>query len=238
MPPQCAAPVPLGSLGRMPTPLVLADAESAVDAQTFASRAARVGDGAVRLRAADGILVMTCAPIAQRGILDASPTILGVRVLAADPELACDLVVDGSSLRADGVTLSLPETGIRASWAGISPPTSGWTASGEVSSTDLAAAAHRGMEDVATAVPTDAGEDVVRQIRAAVWGASDPLLRGMPRGVGFVAQVLGFLGPDAESVLLRESGAWRRLSLRRGHVLVRGSVTSGLTPVRSTGAPG
>ncbi|WP_229382013.1 hypothetical protein [Microbacterium schleiferi] len=154
----------------MSTPLILADAETAVDAQTFASRAARVGDGAVRLRAADGVLVMTCAPIAPRGILDSAPTILGVRVLAVDPELACDVVVDGTSLRAHGVTLELPDAGMRAAWAGISPPVSGWVATGEISSTELASAAQRGMEEVATTVPTDAGEDVVRQIRGAVWG--------------------------------------------------------------------
>ncbi|MEV8358758.1 hypothetical protein [Microbacterium sp. NPDC076895] len=210
----------------MPTPLNLADAETAVDAQTFASRAARVGDGAVRLRASSGILVMTCAPIAPRGILDTSPTILGVRVLAADPELECDLVVDGASLRAHGVTLELPDAGLRAAWAGISPPASGWTVTGEIASTDLVAAAHRGMEEVATSVPSNAGEDVVRQIRAAVWGAPDAALGGIPRGVGFVSKVLGFLGQDAESVPLRESGPWRRLSLRRGHVLVRGSAAN------------
>lgn len=210
----------------MPTPLNLTDAETAVDAQTFASRAARVGDGAVRLRASGGILVMTCAPIAPRGILDTAPTILGVRVLAVDPELACDLVVDGASLRAHGATLELPDAGVRAAWAGISPPVSGWTVSGEIASTDLAAAAHRGMEEVATSVPTNAGEDVVRQIRAAVWGAPDAALGGIPRGVGFVSQVLGFLGQDAESVPIRESGAWLRLSLRRGHVLVRGSAAN------------
>ncbi len=207
----------------MSTPLILADAETAVDAQTFASRAARVGDGAVRLRAADGVLVMTCAPIAPRGILDSAPTILGVRVLAVDPELACDVVVDGASLRAHGVTLELPDAGMRVAWAGISPPVSGWVATGEISSTELASAAQRGMEEVATTVPTDAGEDVVRQIRGAVWGAPDPVLGGIPRGVGFVAQVLGFLGLEAESVPLRESGPWLRLSLRRGHVLVRRS---------------
>lgn len=205
----------------MPTLLILADAETAVDAQTFASRAARVGDGAVRLRAADGILVMSCAPIAPRGILDTSPTVLGVRVLGADPELSCDVVVDGASLRADGQALRLPDAGMRAAWAGVSPPVADWTLLGHLSSTDLAAAAHRGMEDVATAVPANAGEDVVRQIRSAVWGASDPRLEGLPRGAGFVAQVLGFLGQDAETVPLRESGAWLRLSLRRGHVLVR-----------------
>lgn len=205
----------------MPTPLNLADAETAVDAQTFASRAARVGDGAVRLRASSGILVMTCAPIAPRGILDTAPTILGVRVLSADPELACDLVVDGASLRAHGATLELPDAGVRAAWAGISPPVSGWTVSAEIASSDLVGAARRGMEEVATTVPTDAGEDVVRQIRAAVWGAPDGSLGGIPRGVGFVAQVLGFLGQDVEAVPIRESGAWLRLSLRRGHVLVR-----------------
>ena len=49
-------------------------------------------------------------------------------------------------------------------------------------------------------------------------------------GIGFSVakgEVLGFLGPDVESVSMRETGAWVRLSLRRGHVLVR---RSGMNP--------
>lgn len=220
----------------MPIPLNLLDAETAVDAHTFASRAARVGDGAVRLRAAEGMLVMTCAPIAPRGLLDSSPTILGMRVLSADRDVSCDLVVDAAELRAEGVTLRLPDTATRAAWAGVSPPISGWQVSGDVGADALAEAARRGMAEVATTVPTDAGDDIVRQVRGRVWGASDAGLDGLPRGVAFVAQVLGFLGDPAERVAVREVGSWTRLSLRRGHVLVRRPLAAGPTAVRATGS--
>ena len=45
----------------MPHELRFPDVPTASDALVFAQRAARLGDGAVRLRAQDGLLVMTSA---------------------------------------------------------------------------------------------------------------------------------------------------------------------------------
>ena len=78
--------------------LIFADAPAAADALTFAGRAARVGDGAVRLRASEGTLAMTSAPFAPRGLFDSTPTVLAMRALPVDPELVCDLVVEASAL--------------------------------------------------------------------------------------------------------------------------------------------
>ncbi|MFX5610901.1 hypothetical protein ABTD85_20980, partial [Acinetobacter baumannii] len=59
-------------------------------------------------------------------------------------------------------------------------------------------------------------------------------LGGIPLGTAFAAYALGFIA-GAEEAAVRTSGVWTRVTLKRGHVLVRGPVRSGLTAVRSTG---
>jgi hypothetical protein len=218
--------------------LLLADAESAADALTFAGRTARFTDEPVRLQASGGVLVMTAAPLAPRGIGDATPTVLAMRTLAADPELVCDLVVEASALSAapdDATAVQLPDTALSPAWAGIAPPRSGWTPQDGIEASVLAAQAQGGIARVADAVPTDAGEDVVRAIRAAVWGAPDDELAGLPLGAAFAALSMGFIS-GAETARVFSSGPWTRISLARGHVVVRGPVAVGLTPVRRTGS--
>lgn len=212
------------------------DSDSARDLLTFASRAARLGDEAVRLVAASGVLVVTAAPLAPRGLLDATPTVLGMRVLAVDPELSCDLVVRAEALAPaldDEAAVTLPDSAVSAAWAGISPPRSGWTDAGSIAASSLAARAQWGIASVAETVPKDAGEDAVRSVRAAVWGAPDDELGSLPLGTAFAAFALGFIGGE-EQAAVRRAGSWTRVTLRRGHVLVRGPVRSGLTAVRAT----
>jgi hypothetical protein len=219
--------------------LLFPDSQTASDLLTFASRATRLGDGAVRLVAARGVLAVTSAPLAPRGLMDAMPTVLGMRVMAVDPELECDLVVPADSLTAgldDERAVSLPDTAVRAAWAGISPPRGGWAEAGGIPAATLATRAQWGIAAVADAVPTDAGEDAVRAVQAAVWGAPEPELDDLPRGAAFAAFALGFIGGD-ERAAVRTAGSWTRLTLARGHVLVRGPVRTGLTAVRETGAP-
>lgn len=217
--------------------LVFADAHAAADALTFAGRTALLGDGSVRLRAAGGVLVMTSAPLAPRGLLDATPTILGIRVLSVDPELECDVVVAASVLVLDGddsAALILPDTGLAPAWAGIAPPRGGWSDVGTISASTMASRAQWGIASVAESVPRDAGEDAVRAVRAAVWGRSDDELDGLPLGAAFAAFALGFIAGE-EDVSVRTAGGWTRLSLVRGHVVVRGPARVGLTEVRATG---
>lgn len=221
----------------MPQRLLFPDPEAAADAGTFASRATRLGDGSVRLRAENGVLVMTSAPLAPRGLLDATPTVLGMRVLPVDPELVCDLVVPADALvldPGDPQAVVLPETGLAPAWAGVSPPRGGWIEAGSVAASVIAARAQWGIASVAEAMPQDPGEDVVRAVRAEVWGQPDEALDGLPLGAAFAAFALGFIGGDEQAVR-RESGPWSRLSLARGHVIVRGPMRTGLTPVRTTG---
>ena len=63
------------------------------------------------------------------------------------------------------------------------------------------------------------------------------LLSGETRltGLAFAAFALGFIAGE-EQALIRRNGPWTRVSLSRGHVLVRGTVRNGLTAVRTTGA--
>lgn len=213
------------------------DPQAAADLLTFSSRAIRLGDGTVRLRAQNGVLVTTAAPLAPRGLLDATPTVLGLRVSAIDPELECDLVVEASGLLAapdDAAAVVLPQTATSPAWAGVSPPRGGWEQVDAIDAAVLAQRAQYGVAAVTDALPADAGEDAVRVVRASVWGQPDAALAGLPLGTAFAAFALGFIA-GREEAQVRTSGAWTRVTLARGHVLVRGPVRSGLTAVRTTG---
>ncbi|MCT9820264.1 hypothetical protein N3K63_08200 [Microbacterium sp. W1N] len=216
--------------------LLFPHAPAAADALTFAQRAGRAGDGAVRLRAEGGVLAMTASVLAADGLLDDTPTILAMRFLPVDPELVCDLVVTADALTPgdEPTWVGLPEAAVTASWAGISPPRSGWEPAGEVAAATLAARAQWGIAAVAEAVPTDAGAEAVQAVRAHVWGVPDDALLGLPRGVAFAAFALGFIGGE-ETAAVRRCGPWTRLSLARGHVITRETSRVGMTAVRTTG---
>ncbi|MEH3089079.1 MAG: hypothetical protein PGN24_05545 [Microbacterium arborescens] len=213
--------------------------EVARDVATFAGRAARLGDGAIRLQASGGVLVLTCAPLAPRSLSDATPFVLGMRTAPVDPELECDLVVDASALTPDddASALRLPDSAVSASWAGVSPPRAGWREDGALEAHVVSARAQWGIAAVAHRLPTAAGDDLVHLVRSDVWGQPDDELASLPRGVAFAAVGLGFIAGE-ERPVIRRTGAWTRLSFTRGHVLSRGPVAMGLTPVRSTGARG
>ncbi len=101
----------------------------------------------------------------------------------------------------------------------------------------LAARAQWGITTVAEALPQNPGEDAVRAVRASVWGVPDEDLGGLPLGAAFAAFTLGFIVGEEEAPV-RTSGPWTRVSLLRGHVIVRGPGRVGMTAVRATGLPG
>ncbi|HEX5859898.1 MAG TPA: hypothetical protein VFY91_17455, partial [Microbacterium sp.] len=203
--------------------LRFADPESRDDALTFAARAARLADPTVRLRASAGVLAMTAAPLVPRDLIDPTPTVLALRTLAVDPELECDLTVEAVLLQPapEGTDIVLPETATRATWAGVSPPRTGWAPAGELDAAALAAQAHDGMARVASALPADAGEEVVHRVRAGVWGEPVAEWGDLPLGIAFGAVALGFIS-GAEKARVFTAGPWTRVSLSRGHLLVRG----------------
>lgn len=219
----------------MPHPLVLADADTARDVLTFAGRATKAGDEGVRLQASGGVLALTTAVLAPQGLFDQTPTVLAMRIVRADPELECDIVVDRLDAADEATSLLLPETGMAPAWAGVSPPRGEWQPEGELAASVIAQRAQWGISAVARGAAPGSGEEAVRALRAAIWGEPDQDLAGLPRGVAFAAHALGFISGE-EQVPVMRSGRWTRLAFRRGHVLSRGPAVSGLTPVRDTGA--
>lgn len=214
--------------------LVLADSDTARDVLTFFGRAGLVSDDGVRLQGADGVLAVTAAALAPQGLFDQTPTVLAMRIVRADPELECDIVVDELTADEDERMLKLPDTGRSPAWAGVAPPRGGWERTGSLESSVIANRAQWGISAVARGATPGAGEEAVRALRAAIWGEPDEDLAGLPRGVAFAAHAFGFISGE-ENVTVTASGRWTRLGFARGHVLSRGPMVTGLTAVRGTG---
>lgn len=215
--------------------LILADADTARDVLTFFGRATLISDDGVRMQGDQGVLAISAAALAPQGLFDQTPTVLAMRVVHVDPELQCDIVVDELSAADDERMLTLPETGRSPAWAGVAPPRGGWERIGALDASMIAQRAQWGISAVARGNTPGAGEEAVRALRAAIWGEPDEDLAGLPRGVAFAAHAFGFISGD-ESVPITASGRWTRLGFRRGHVLTRGPMATGLTAVRGTGA--
>jgi hypothetical protein len=210
----------------------LADSQTLEDLQVFLARAARIEEGSVRLIAGSGVLAVYVAIFYPVGLLDESPTVLGLRTVALVPNAegepdTFDAVVPIRSLlgrietavAAKSTTIPLPMEVNTATWAAISPPRGGWTGGDSTTALVLDAAARSGIDEVAAAVPTGTGEQIVRRVRSEVWSRPIPALEHVPAGAGFAALGLGFLGEDEVRVF--ESGPWTRLTTQRGHVLVK-----------------
>ncbi len=215
--------------------LVLADADTARDVLTFLGRARLISDDGIRLQGAQGVLALTAAALAPEGLFDRTPTVLAMRVVHADPELQCDIVIDELAPDQDDRMLRLPDTGRSPAWAGISPPRDGWEHSGVLDASVIAQRAQWGIAAVARGSAPGSGEEAVRMLRASVWGELDEQLASLPRGVAFAAHAFGFVSGE-EIVSVTTSGRWTRLTFNRGYVLSRGPMATGLTAVRSTGA--
>jgi len=216
----------------MSSSFTLADGQTLDDLQVFLARAARIEEGSVRLIAGSGVLAVYIAVFYPQGLLDESPTVLGLRTVALVPGASgepdtFDAVVPVRSLlgrietakTSASTTISLPMEVNTATWAAISPPRGGWHASGTLAAPILDAAARSGIDEVATAIPTGTGEQIVRKVRSEVWSRPIPGFEHIPAGAGFAALGLGFLGEDEVRVF--ESGPWTRLTTERGHVLVK-----------------
>ena len=214
----------------------LTDSHALSDLQVFLARAARVEDGSVRLIAADTVLLVYSAVLYRRGLLDASPTVLGLRTFALTEPVVLDTVVTVRSVLdriahlpvSDRVTdapvpVPVPFETSTVSWAGISPPRTGWEPRGEVDAAALETSARSGIDEVAAVIPTGTGEQIVQRVRSEIWGR--PVeglgdLPAVPAGAAFAAFSLGFLSAD-EPVRLFQAGSWLRLSTSRGHVLIK-----------------
>ncbi|MFT2751606.1 hypothetical protein [Clavibacter sp. Sh2088] len=223
----------------------LRDALALGDLQTFLGRSARVDDGAVRLIGSGGVLAVYTSVLQPAGLLDRAPTVLGLRTFAAETQAPVDSVVPIRALLDRLARLEGPATGspgepvgvlvppdtATAPWAGISPPRAGWERVADVPAAALRAAARAGIDEVAAAVPSGIGEQIVSRVRGEVWGRPVDGAPDVVAGGAFAAYSLGFLGPDpapdAEAddgevpVAVFRTGPWTRLTTSRGHVLVR-----------------
>lgn len=216
----------------------LADPASLDDLQVFLSRAARIEEGSVRLIGGSGVLAVYAAVVYPVGLLDESPTVLGLRTVALASPGAFDAVVPIRSLllrienaqqqavddisagrEVSTVELTLPMEVNTVTWAAISPPRGGWRPVQPIDPALLDRVAREGIAEVADAVPDAAGEAIVRRVRAEVWGREIPTQEHIPAGAAFAALSLGFLGDDPVKVY--ETGPWTRLTTARGHVLIK-----------------
>lgn len=219
----------------------LVDSLALGDLHVFLGRAARVQDGSVRLISGSGVLAVYVSVLHPAGLLDESPTVLGLRTFALTGSGAVggpedfDIVVPVRSLlmRVDGllqsaaaadvaepIVVALPMEVNTVSWAAISPPRGGWKLLQSVQWDILDAAARAGIDEVATAIPTGTGEQIVHRVRTEIWGRPIDGLDFVPAGAAFAALSLGFLG-EGDAVTIYESGPWTRLTTKRGHVLVK-----------------
>ena len=213
----------------------LVDSLALGDLHVFLGRALRVEDGSVRLIAGSGVLAVYVPVLHPLGLLDESPTVLGLRTFALQGQDAFDAVVPVRSLLArvegllesaaaadptEGIVVTVPMEVNTVTWAAISPPRGGWRVLPRVESQVLEDAAHAGIAAVAAAIPDGTGEQIVHRVRTEIWGRPIDSIDFVPAGAAFAAVSLGFLASD-EPVSIYESGPWTRLTTKRGHVLVK-----------------
>lgn len=212
----------------------LVDSLALGDLHVFLGRAMRVEDGSVRLIAGSGVLAVYVPVLLPAGLLDESPTVLGLRTFALTSQDDFDVVVPVRSLlaRVEGqleaatanvaepVVVHLPMEVNTVTWTSISPPRGGWHPMPTAEWSVLDSVARAGIEEVAAAIPADTREQIVHRVRTEVWGRPIDGMEHVPAGAAFAALSLGFLG-EGDSVSVYESGPWTRVTTKRGHVLVK-----------------
>ncbi len=192
--------------------LTFVDPTDLADLGTFVARAKRVDpDGAVRLVSHDDLLVVQVCPLSGVGGID----VIGMRVWRLAEAVSVDTTVPLAAitdrLAHDATQLPVPPVAVLgAAWAGIAPPRSGWQQVGEVSLNELRTAAADGIAEVAATaggVPPKAAAEY----RGRVWSRDLPGRPGVPAGMAFVAEALGFLGPQTPAPtngVTSSGGAW------------------------------
>ena len=211
--------------------LTLPDATALADLTTYLSRADRIDRASVRLVAGGGVLAVYTAVLHPSGLLDETPTVLGLRTVRIAGDQALDAVVPIASFVArlqhaeptedGGRRIGVPAEVATVTWAGVAPPRAGWQPVDSTVAGALSEAARAGIVEVAEALPNDAGEAIVRRVRAEVWGRPIAQVEHVPAGAAFAAHSLGFLGEPEEEISVYETGPWTRLSTQRGHVLIK-----------------
>lgn len=211
----------------MANTFALESPEARLDAVQFLERAARVNNGSARLIADGNHLQVYVGMLIPRGLLDQTPTVLGLRVFRLRTQQTFDVVVPIESLvhrllvtqEENAEETRVPAEVATLSWASITPPREGWRRRLGVSAEALRSAAEHGVKKVAEAVPGTIGESVLQKVRTEVWGTMIPTHKRIPAGAAFAADALGFLGDKPLAV--HSLGNWVRLSATSGYVLVK-----------------
>ena len=197
------------------------------DAIQFLERAARVNNGSARLIADGAALQVYVGVLFPRGLLDATPTVLGLRVFRLVEPSEFDVVVPIESLlhrlqvgiNQGEATTRVPAEVASLQWAAITPPKDGWRRRLSVHSDALKAAAASGVAQVAQTVPETVGESVLQKVRSEVWGGMLPEHKRIPAGAAFAADALGFVTEGSLTVHTLDN--WVRVSSKAGYVLVK-----------------
>jgi len=201
--------------------------QARLDAIQFLERATRVNNGSARLVAHDDGLLMYVGVLFPRGLLDQTPTVIGLRVFALQTPAQFDCIVPLESLihrlQVAGENkvseITVPAEVASLSWAAVTPPQGGWRRRLGVSNSALSEAAAAGVAKVAKTVPEVVGESVLQKVRAEVWGSVITDHKRIPAGAAFAADALGFLTEKAIAVHTLDN--WLRLSSKAGYVLVK-----------------
>jgi len=234
----------------VPTPLRLADADTAADLRTYLGRARRADpDGVARLVGHGDVLAVYVSPVHGGG----GPVVLGLRTLPLRAPATLDVTVPLAALDTpappdgtvppeapvllDGagpgeVLLEVPAgragpgAGPGVAWAGTSPPRRGWQGVAAVAPEVLRQVAAAGIAEVATGAPAGSGAAAVAALRARVWGRDlSADLPGLPAGVAFAAVGLGFV--SAAPAAVYRNGPWWRVTTPAGHLLARRPLLGG-----------
>jgi hypothetical protein len=210
----------------MSTAIRLDDSQSVSDFRVLLQRAEKSTDGVIRLRADQGILRATVCTFAPFGLLDAAPTVLGMRTFAETNLTEMDALLSIRSLldrlartEPTETLLSMPATRETASWAGVDAPQGNWVEVAELAAGELTGVALAGIAEVAQALPENPGELIVREVRQQVWARELSGFSELTSASAFTAHMLGFL-TNQSSARVYQSGRWLRLSTSSGHVLV------------------
>ena len=210
---------------------VLVDEQSARDLQSYLVRAKRLDpEGLVKLTAFGKVLAAYVAPIFAVGLMDESPTIIGLRTSELSQDAEIDTMVPIQSIldrlaklfedAATEFVVEIPPSSHRAAWAGITAPRSGWLEVDAIKEQELTEIARAGIKEIQDTLPTSVGGPIAARIRSEIWGRGIAAHTKVPTGAAFVLAGLGFM-TEGELVSIYEADRWVRLSTDFGHVLAR-----------------
>ena len=204
--------------------LRFADSAALEDLGIYVTRARSLdADGAIRLQSHGMALTAYVGVLPGQGLMTTG-AIIGLRVIALAEPVDVDVIVSLASVaerlaRRGTSTLSIPPTTVRAGWAAMAPPRSGWEVVGDLSVADLQTVATQGIAEIALGAPEGSGAQAVAALRQRVWARDSQTTPPIPSGAAFAAYALGFLTQESARVFAH--GRWTRLSTATGHVLVR-----------------